>query len=168
MSKKDECKKELKDIDKRNDAQKSENWEPRQLCSKCLLHRWIHRDWVNEWNEIFQTDALIDHRMSVIVECFSCSFGPVDLRRAANLAINVHGFPLAGSIILPASFFIDAAKWHLKDDPFDFEYRGIRTEQHPNHFQIICQKDQDVWDELKGRGCLKWHVPPGQQFPSLE
>jgi hypothetical protein len=158
MGKKDLCDRELKDIQKRQEKHAPDGWQPLEVCDLCTLHRWITSELVNDVGELLPA-VVTDSRLSVYAECNSCAFGKFSLRNAVQGDID-KGLEVIGSVRLPASYFI--GKWHIKHDPFPFERKGEAVDQHPNHVQIICTKEIDVFYDLSP---LAWYVSPGKEFP---
>ncbi len=94
-----------------------------------------------------------------VTECSKCGFGDFDLEGSIRQA-EARGLKIIGSIRLNASYFL-AGHWEIKHDPFPFMRKGSPENQHPNHVQIICDKEIEVYDKLKP---LKWFYKNGTGF----
>jgi hypothetical protein len=152
----DYCKKELKQIAQRNAKPIEEGWVPRQACASCVFHRFVRTEDYDADTGRVLPPAIVDSRMSVIVECAQCDFGEVDITVAYEQA-KAEGLIIVGCIRLSANHFL--GRWAIMHDPHDYLSRGEYHPQHPNHTQVICEKTIDLYDELKPN-LNDWSVGP--------
>ena len=156
MSSKDDCKKEIKAVNARNEAQPS--FMPTQIGQDCILHRFVAAHHYEPTEQSVSLVGLEVARLSVYVE--GSEFPSFDISEIFN-DFRAQGVPFVAAFRFPARVLLDLNQYQFLHDPHPYtdEKTGEQKPQHPNHAQVICVKKADVALVIKS-SILNWTIRP--------